>query len=57
MKRLLCCRSALTGAKNDAHLERRSADQQQDASPGARRLSSDYKKCQRITEIRFFAAL
>lgn len=40
----LCCRSALQGAENETHLELRSADQQQDAVPGAQRSSAGYRE-------------
>lgn len=38
----LCCRSALQGARNGTRLELRSADRQQDAVPGAQRISIGY---------------
>lgn len=38
----LCCRSALQGAGNGTRLELRSADRQQDAVPGAQRISIGY---------------
>ena len=40
----LCCRSALQGAGNGTRLELRSADQQQDAVPGAQRSSAGYRE-------------
>lgn len=40
----LCCRSALQGAENETHLELRSADRQQDAVPGAQKISIGYRE-------------
>ena len=40
----LCCRSALQGTGNGTRLELRSADQQQDAVPGAQRISIGYRE-------------